>query len=90
MKAITVVPKTVDSLEYGDVPEPDPSTGSILVEAVQVGRGESARREKDDAKPRVEASGAVRNIGCGVIEPSFHHGIEDFHRDSPEETDCRS
>ncbi|MFN8158889.1 MAG: glucose 1-dehydrogenase [Candidatus Nanopelagicales bacterium] len=37
MKAITVVPKTEGSLEYGDVPEPDPSTGSILVEAVAVG-----------------------------------------------------
>ena len=37
MKAITVVPKTEDSLAYEDVPEPDPSTGSILVEAVAVG-----------------------------------------------------
>lgn len=37
MKAITVVPKTADSLEYGDVPEPDADAGSILVEAVAVG-----------------------------------------------------
>ena len=37
MKAITVVPKTENSVEYGDVPDPDPSTGSILVEAVAVG-----------------------------------------------------
>jgi threonine dehydrogenase-like Zn-dependent dehydrogenase len=37
MKAITVVPKTEDSIEYADVPDPDPSTGSILVEAVAVG-----------------------------------------------------
>ena len=37
MKAITVVPKTDDSLEYADVPEPDVSAGSILVEAVAVG-----------------------------------------------------
>jgi threonine dehydrogenase-like Zn-dependent dehydrogenase len=37
MKAITVVPKTPDSLEYADVADPDPSTGSILVEAIAVG-----------------------------------------------------
>ena len=37
MKAITVLPKTEDSIEYGDVAEPDPSAGSILVEAVAVG-----------------------------------------------------
>ena len=37
MKAITVVPKTADSIDYGDVPEPDESMGSILVEAVAVG-----------------------------------------------------
>jgi threonine dehydrogenase-like Zn-dependent dehydrogenase len=37
MKAITVVPKTEGSLEYGDVPEPDEASGSILVEAVGVG-----------------------------------------------------
>ncbi|HET7900959.1 MAG TPA: glucose 1-dehydrogenase [Candidatus Nanopelagicales bacterium] len=37
MKAITVVPKTENSLEYGDVPEPDEAAGSILVEAVAVG-----------------------------------------------------
>jgi threonine dehydrogenase-like Zn-dependent dehydrogenase len=37
VKAITVVPKTADSLAYGDVPEPDAAMGSILVEAVAVG-----------------------------------------------------
>jgi D-arabinose 1-dehydrogenase-like Zn-dependent alcohol dehydrogenase len=37
MKAITVVPKTENSLAYGDVPDPDVATGSILVEAVAVG-----------------------------------------------------
>ena len=37
MKAITVVPKTEGSLEYGDVPEPTEASGSILVEAVGVG-----------------------------------------------------
>ena len=37
MKAITVVPKTADSIAYGDVPEPDEAMGSILVEAVAVG-----------------------------------------------------
>ena len=37
MKAITVVPKTENSVQYGEVPDPDPSTGSILVEAVAVG-----------------------------------------------------
>ncbi len=37
MKAITVVPKTQESAQYGDVLEPDISMGSILVEAVAVG-----------------------------------------------------
>ena len=37
MKAITVVPKTENSLSYGDVPDPDVAAGSILVEAVAVG-----------------------------------------------------
>jgi threonine dehydrogenase-like Zn-dependent dehydrogenase len=37
VKAITVVPKTADSIAYGDVPEPDEAMGSILVEAVAVG-----------------------------------------------------
>ncbi len=37
MKAITVVPKTEDSVLYDDVAEPDPLEGSILVEAVAVG-----------------------------------------------------
>jgi len=37
MKAITVVPKTEDSIEFGEVSDPDPATGSILVEAVAVG-----------------------------------------------------
>ena len=34
MKAITVVPKTENSISYEDVADPDPSTGTILVEAV--------------------------------------------------------
>jgi glucose 1-dehydrogenase len=37
VKAITVVPKTADSIVYEDVPEPDEAMGSILVEAVAVG-----------------------------------------------------
>ena len=37
MKAITVVPKTSDSIAYEDVPEPDAAGGSILVEAIAVG-----------------------------------------------------
>jgi glucose 1-dehydrogenase len=37
MKAITVVPKTAGSLGHRDVPEPDETGGSILVEAVAVG-----------------------------------------------------
>ena len=37
MKAITVQPLVADSVRYEDVPEPDESTGSILVEAVAVG-----------------------------------------------------
>jgi threonine dehydrogenase-like Zn-dependent dehydrogenase len=37
MKAITVVPKTQDSIQYGDVPDPDAASGSILVEAIAVG-----------------------------------------------------
>jgi threonine dehydrogenase-like Zn-dependent dehydrogenase len=37
MKAITVVPKTADSLAYADVPEPDEALGPVLVEAVAVG-----------------------------------------------------
>jgi threonine dehydrogenase-like Zn-dependent dehydrogenase len=37
VKAITVVPKTADSIAYEDVPEPDEAMGSILVEAVAVG-----------------------------------------------------
>ena len=37
MKAITVQPLVANSVRYEDVPEPDESTGSILVEAVAVG-----------------------------------------------------
>jgi len=37
VKAITVVPKTSDSIAYEDVPEPDAAGGSILVEAIAVG-----------------------------------------------------
>ena len=37
MKAITVQPGVEGSVRFEDVPEPDESTGSILVEAVAVG-----------------------------------------------------
>jgi threonine dehydrogenase-like Zn-dependent dehydrogenase len=37
MKAITVQPLVAGSVRVEDVPEPDESTGSILVEAVAVG-----------------------------------------------------
>ena len=37
MKAITVQPGVAGSVRFEDVPEPDESTGSILVEAVAVG-----------------------------------------------------
>ena len=37
VKAVTVQPGVADSVRFGDVPEPDESTGSILVEAVAVG-----------------------------------------------------
>ena len=37
MKAVTVQPGAADSVRFEDVPEPDESTGSILVEAVAVG-----------------------------------------------------
>ncbi len=37
MKAITVSPGVAGSVRYEDVPEPDESSGSILVEAVGVG-----------------------------------------------------
>jgi len=37
MKAVTVQPMTKDSIRFEEVPEPDESTGSILVEAVAVG-----------------------------------------------------
>ena len=37
MKAVTVEPGVAGSVRYEDVPEPDESTGSILVEAVAVG-----------------------------------------------------
>jgi threonine dehydrogenase-like Zn-dependent dehydrogenase len=37
VKAVTVVPHTADTVSYDEVPEPDPATGSILVEAVAVG-----------------------------------------------------
>ncbi len=37
MKAVTVQPGVADSVRYEEVPEPDESTGSILVEAVAVG-----------------------------------------------------
>ena len=37
MKAVTVEPGVAGSVRYEDVPEPDPSTGSILVESVAVG-----------------------------------------------------
>lgn len=37
MKAVTVAPGRPGSVRLDDVPEPDPATGSILVEAVAVG-----------------------------------------------------
>ena len=37
MKAVTVQPGVANSVRYEEVPEPDESTGSILVEAVAVG-----------------------------------------------------
>jgi threonine dehydrogenase-like Zn-dependent dehydrogenase len=37
MKAVTVQPGVADSVRFGEVPEPDEGTGSILVEAVAVG-----------------------------------------------------
>ena len=37
MKAVTVRPGSADSVRFEEVPEPDESTGSILVEAVAVG-----------------------------------------------------
>ncbi len=37
MKAVTVQPLVADSVRFEDVPDPDESTGSILVEAVAVG-----------------------------------------------------
>lgn len=37
MKAVTVQPGVADSVRFEEVPEPDASTGSILVEAVAVG-----------------------------------------------------
>ena len=37
MKAVSVAPGVAGSVRYEDVPEPDQSTGSILVEAVAVG-----------------------------------------------------
>ena len=37
MKAVTVQPGVAGSVRYEEVPEPDESTGSILVEAVAVG-----------------------------------------------------
>jgi threonine dehydrogenase-like Zn-dependent dehydrogenase len=37
MKAVTVKPGVADSVRFEEVPEPDESTGSILVEAVAVG-----------------------------------------------------
>ena len=37
MKAVTVQPGVADSVRFEDVPEPDETTGSILVEAVAVG-----------------------------------------------------
>ena len=37
MKAVTVRPGVADSVRFEEVPEPDESTGSILVEAVAVG-----------------------------------------------------
>jgi len=37
MKAITVEPKSPGSARLEDIPEPDPSNGSVLVEAIAVG-----------------------------------------------------
>ena len=37
VKAVTVAPRAAGSIRFDDVPEPDVSTGSILVEAVAVG-----------------------------------------------------
>ena len=37
MKAVTVEPGVAGSVRYEEVPEPDPSSGSILVEAIAVG-----------------------------------------------------
>jgi len=37
MKAITVEPKKAGTARYGDVPDPDPRRGAVLVEAVAVG-----------------------------------------------------
>ena len=37
MKAVTVQPGVTGSVRFEEVPEPDESTGSILVEAVAVG-----------------------------------------------------
>jgi threonine dehydrogenase-like Zn-dependent dehydrogenase len=37
MKAVTVQPGVTDSVRFEEVPEPDESTGSIMVEAVAVG-----------------------------------------------------
>jgi glucose 1-dehydrogenase len=37
MRAVTLVPGLAGSMRVGEVPEPDPSLGSVLVEAVAVG-----------------------------------------------------
>jgi threonine dehydrogenase-like Zn-dependent dehydrogenase len=37
MKAITVEPKIPGTARFADVPEPVPSSGSVLVEAIAVG-----------------------------------------------------
>ena len=37
MRAVTVMPGRPDSLQVEQVPEPDPSLGSVLVEALTVG-----------------------------------------------------
>lgn len=37
MKAVTVQPRVANSVRFEEVPDPDESTGSILVEAVAVG-----------------------------------------------------
>ena len=37
MRAVTVVPGSAGSMRVGEVPEPDPALGSVLVEAVAVG-----------------------------------------------------